>query len=170
MKLVHQKCHLKSYHDDIKHHMTLNIIFGVHTLHLHAKPTITSINCSWVESCNFDRSALSRWIFTQAKGRVMSHACGVFRKEWVLRKWHEKVVVVPLYQSPFVNQKISISMLVSSVLPLFYPHMSMFGCSMVRRWTKRHFVSCHLSPSLFLSCIKVAMHHSKVRRIPPLDT
>ena len=27
--LIHEKCHLKSYHSDIKYHMTLNITFSV---------------------------------------------------------------------------------------------------------------------------------------------
>jgi hypothetical protein len=31
-KLIHKKCHLKSYCSDVKYHMTLNIIFGVPSL------------------------------------------------------------------------------------------------------------------------------------------
>jgi hypothetical protein len=27
--LIHEKCHMKSYHSDIKYHMTLSIIFSV---------------------------------------------------------------------------------------------------------------------------------------------
>jgi hypothetical protein len=27
--LIHENCHLKSYHSGIKHHMTLNITFSV---------------------------------------------------------------------------------------------------------------------------------------------
>ena len=30
--LIHKKCHPKSYHNDIKWHMTLNIIFSVPTI------------------------------------------------------------------------------------------------------------------------------------------
>ena len=31
-KLIHEKCHLKSYYSDVKYHMTLNVIFGVPSL------------------------------------------------------------------------------------------------------------------------------------------
>ena len=31
--LIHEKCHPKSYHVDIKYHMTLNIIFSVISMH-----------------------------------------------------------------------------------------------------------------------------------------
>ena len=35
-KLIHKKCHLKSYHIDIEYHMTLNFIFSVVLLRFEA--------------------------------------------------------------------------------------------------------------------------------------
>ena len=40
LKLIHKNCHPKSYHSDIKCHMTLNIMFNVELTYLRVNSTI----------------------------------------------------------------------------------------------------------------------------------
>ena len=46
--LIHKKCRPKSYHSDIKYHMTLNIIFSVvflkHLIYIHVFMHVASLN------------------------------------------------------------------------------------------------------------------------------